>query len=111
MAVINPPVIKSIADIKELIKKHYLMPDSDSEARRLMVEGFEFIKQRISYNTLLKTESGYGLDVDNMKGWIHIMVKDKLGGIIKGDKIIWEIDNKKIVMNPITCEISEYEIK
>lgn len=95
------PNPKSIQEIKKLIKENYLLPDSESETRRLMVEGFEFIENRIKYNSKLNLD----ISTDDMQSWVHKFVSDKLGGTIRGNKIVWEINNKIITLDPMTCEI------
>lgn len=99
------PNVTSVADIERLIKEHHLFPDSESESRRLLVDGFNCIKARLEYARQLNERFGFGLNVDHMNSWIHDLVKNKLGGRIRDDKIEWDISGKKVVMDPISCSI------
>lgn len=94
--------VKSVDDIRKLIDLHGLSPTHNTKARDLLLEGFELIRHRIEYNNLINSD----LNVDDMGGWIHQFVRDKLGGKIAGDKVTWTINSQTVIMNPVTCEIT-----
>ena len=97
------PVVKTINDVKRLIREHHLSPGDQSENRRLLEEGVSLRQQRIAYNTMLNNN----LNVDDMKGWIYYFVRDKLGGQLRGIDIVWELPNKIIVFEPLDGRVYE----
>lgn len=100
---------KCVSDIRSLIKEHQLLPKSGSYNRKLLDEGLQTIKGRVEYNKKLKESGNINLDVSDMGGWIHNLVRDTLGGKINCEdlSIEWDINNKTIKWNPISDEIHE----
>lgn len=96
--------VHCVEDIRLLIKKHHLEQGSDSQNRKMLIEGIETIKNRIMLNELLDS----GLDVSKMGGWFSNFVRDKLGGSMEGTNIVWDVNDKKFILEPlsgkITCE-------
>jgi len=99
----GPPVVSCVNDVKVLLKRNFLMPGDKSRNRLLLEEGFKLIEHRILYNKQLNSN----LNVDDMGGWIRLFVRDKLGGKIKGTKVCWQLKDRTITLDPITCEITE----
>ena len=102
---------KSIEEIKQLIRKENLGPDQESYNKKLIVEGFDTIKHRTEYNNQLKEANNISIDVQNVSGWIHNLVRDLLGGSVNSQKqvIEWHINNKTIEFNPYSGTVSYVE--
>lgn len=98
---------QSLDEIRKLIKEHGLGPESESKARSLLIEGLDNIKGRVEYNNKLKEAGNISLDVDQMGGWVHNLVRDTLGGKIDSARqiITWEIKGKKIEYNPYSGQL------
>lgn len=101
-AIPEPPIVHSVKDVEKLLKTHHLHPDSKSQNRKLLVEGIEIVKNRMKFNKLVDSR----LNVDDMGGWFSNFVKNKLGGTTRGALVIWELDNKTIILDPISGQIS-----
>jgi hypothetical protein len=99
---VETPNPKSLDEIKMLISKHQIGPESGSKARELLIEGLDNIKSRIEYNEKLKEAGNISLNVDQMGGWVHNLIRDTMGGKINSAKqtIIWEIKGKTVEYNP-----------
>jgi len=77
-------------------------PGTGSQNAKTLIEGFQMVRNRKEYNEQL----GSGLNIDDMTFWVDNMIRDKLGGTRKGDKIIWEIDGEIVTYDPFTGELT-----
>lgn len=100
----NKPNPQSMDEIKKLIREQ-LRPGSKNHD--LLIEGIENIKSRIEYNNRLKEAGEIYLDVNEMGGWVHNLVRDTLGGQIDSSKLLikWEIGDKIVEYNPNTGKV------
>jgi len=98
----TPACPKNIDEINKLIKQHQLGPENGSYHRKLLMEGLENIRSRIEYNQKLAEAGNISLDVNNMGGWVHNLIRDTVGGKINCSNmtIEWIINGKKIEFNP-----------
>jgi hypothetical protein len=113
MNIIEPPQPRNISEVKQIIKDAYLTPGSESQNRKMLIEGLEHIKNRVEYNTKLKEAGDYHIKTEDLGGgWISHFVRDTMGGQIDAitQTIVWTIDNKKIIFNPSsgTVEYAEH---
>lgn len=99
--------IKCVDDIKRYIKRNYLEPGNESQNRKLLNEGIEFVKNRIKYNELTNS----GLNVDDMNSWVHALVRDKIGGQLTGTIVTWDLPNKHVTWDPISGEFTCESLK
>lgn len=103
---------KSLDEIRTLIKQHKLGPDAsitESYNRKLLVEGFVNIKNRVEYNKKLEEAGNVSLDINSVAGgWITNLVRDTIGGKINCVDLTveWVINGKKIIFDPISGSVN-----
>ena len=77
-------------------------PGTKSHNRKLLIDGFTLVRDRITYNKELDN----GLNVDDMQFWVDDFIRDKLGGKRRGDKIVWAIGGAEVQFDPFTGALS-----
>ena len=100
---IEPPQPKSIDEIKKIIKNIGLNPGSESYNRKMLIEGLEYVKNKVEYNNRLKEAENHYIKTEDLGGgWIAHFVRDTMGGEINPEDqtIVWHIDGKDIKFNP-----------
>ena len=83
-------------------------PEDDVlQYRRLLEDGFNTVKDRITYNEALAENDVKSFNVDDMHFWIDDMISGKLNGKREGMKIAWDINGAKVLWDPITGKFDE----
>lgn len=125
---VEPPVVKSLGQLKMLLsdflpnknatdasftvlenpedpKKNQFVvdPGTKSYNRKLLEDGFKEVRNRIDYNKQLDSN----FNIDEMRFWVDDLIRDKLGGTRKGEKIVWQIGEKTIEFDPFTSQLTE----
>jgi len=103
--VIKNVVVNTKDDIEKTIKIY--MPGSDHPLRKSLEKGFDFVKRRIEYNKLAKTN----MDVDSMFCYVDSLIHQRLGGKREGMYITWDLEDGKYKFDPQNGELSKSDLE
>lgn len=89
-------------------------PSNDVSMRKMLLDGFKQVEQRKKMldrlHQVLEDEYAPTLpeaDIDSIPMSVDRIIKDRLGGRREGFKVVWDIDNRRVVFDPYTKELSE----
>lgn len=90
---------------------------SDVSMRKMLLDGFEQVKQQEQmlsnlHDVLDDDEYAPTLpkaNINDVPMKVDQIIKHRLGGKRDGLTVIWEVNNKKVVFDPYTKELHEYD--
>ena len=92
-----------VVEGKETKDNQYIVdPGTRSRNHELLIDGMNIVRHRMQYNEMLDN----GFDINEMHFWVDDLIRDRLGGFRKDDKVCWQVDDQLAQFDPFTGELT-----
>jgi len=76
-------------------------PGTRSRNHELLLDGMKIVRQRIQYNEMLEND----FDINEMHFWVDDLIRDRLGGFRRDDKVMWEVGDQTAQFDVFSGEL------